>query len=289
MRKRVLTLMLASIMAVSLIACGGKTDTTTDSTQMEGTTIENTAQAETGELTTEKSETPEKSEENKKEENKKEESTTQASTEASTQAAATTTSKPIKDNPSTSASTAVKPSNSKPNKKPSTSKPNKPKPQEKPATTTEAPKKEVSITTIVNAVKKAYGASYVPDMDYDATDLEEKFGIKKGWYEEAAAQGPMISMNVDTFIIVKAKTGKAANVKKALTAYRQSLIDDTMQYPINKAKIPGSRVDQIGDYVFFTLLGTISQEIEEQGDEAILAESKKQCKIAYDTVAKLLK
>lgn len=149
--------------------------------------------------------------------------------------------------------------------------------------------KDVPLSNIVDAVKDAYKEDYIPGMEFTKEEIEEKFKIKPEWYDEIIAEGPMISINIDTFVAVKAKEGEVDKVEEALTNYRQQLIDDTMQYPTNKAKIPGSRVDTIGNYVFFSMLGVIPMEVEEKGEEAILEESKKQNLIAFEAIKGALK
>lgn len=107
------------------------------------------------------------------------------------------------------------------------------------------------------AVKKAMGENYIPSAPIDATQLSEVYGVSEELIENVIAEGPMISVNVDTFIAVKAKEGKGEDVEKALNAYRDVLVADTMQYPMNLAKIQASKVIRDGDYVYFTLVGGI--------------------------------
>lgn len=128
--------------------------------------------------------------------------------------------------------------------------------------------KEVPVTEIQTVVKEAYGEDYIPNMPYDETALLDVFGIDKGWCEEYLAEGPMISAQVDTFVAVKAKNGKTDDVEQALNKYRDSLVEDTLQYPANQVKIQASQVVTYGNYVFFIMLGNISMDIEEE--EAML-------------------
>ena len=58
-----------------------------------------------------------------------------------------------------------------------------------------------------------------------------------------------------------------ADVEKALTDYREYLLNDTMQYPMNISKIQSSRIETFGNYVCFVQLGAETPEDEE---EAIL-------------------
>ena len=61
-----------------------------------------------------------------------------------------------------------------------------------------------------------------------------------------------------------------------------------MQYPMNQIKVQASRVEQVGNYVFFILLGDIPMEVEEKGEDAILAAAKEQAQIAVDAINKVL-
>lgn len=144
--------------------------------------------------------------------------------------------------------------------------------------------KDVPVSEIQTAVQEAYKDAYLPSMDYDAETLESIFGVKEDWCEEYIAQGPMMSGHVDTFIAIKAKEANVQEVVDALNSYRDYLVNDSMQYPTNQIKVQASRVEQIGNYVFFILLGEIPMEVEEQGDDAILAKAKEQVQIAVDAI-----
>lgn len=148
---------------------------------------------------------------------------------------------------------------------------------------------DVALVDIHEAVKEAYGDAYYPSMQYDETQIEELFGLSSDLYDEIIAEGPMISVHVDTFIAVKAKEGKVDEVESKLNEYRDTLINDAMQYPTNKIKIEASKVVKKGNYVFFILLGEIPMEVQEQGDEAILEEAKNQVNIAVEAIEKALK
>ena len=50
---------------------------------------------------------------------------------------------------------------------------------------------EENLAQIHDAVKKAYGDNYIPSMEFDATMLEELYGIDESWYDAAVAEGPM--------------------------------------------------------------------------------------------------
>jgi len=99
--------------------------------------------------------------------------------------------------------------------------------------------------------------NYVANMPYDTATLSELFGIDSTWYDAAIAEGPMMSVHVDKFVAIHATEGNVENVAKALNEYRDVLVADTMQYPMNVAKIQGSVVETVGDYVFFSMVGSL--------------------------------
>lgn len=145
-------------------------------------------------------------------------------------------------------------------------------------------KTDVELSDVLDAVKQAYGEDYIPSMDYDAQAMKDLFGIGEGQYEEFFAQGPMISIHVDTLIGVRAKEGQADAVEQALLDYRKSLVEDSVQYPMNMVKVNASEVVRFGDYVFFVMLGSPDMEAEEKGEEAALESAKENNQIGVDAI-----
>ncbi|MEG1964678.1 MAG: DUF4358 domain-containing protein [Oscillospiraceae bacterium] len=103
-------------------------------------------------------------------------------------------------------------------------------------------------------VKKVLGENYIPSAPIDALQLKEVYGIDSASVANVIAEGPMISTHVDTFIAVKAVEGKGEEIEKALNTYRDALLADTMQYPMNLPKIASSKVIRDGDYVYFAMV-----------------------------------
>lgn len=99
------------------------------------------------------------------------------------------------------------------------------------------------------------GENYWPNMQVDAQTLEMTYGITPDMYDDYLAEMPMISTNVDTLLIIKAKDDKVSEVEEALNAYRDGLVEDTMQYPQNRGKIQASRIQTYGNFVCFVQLG----------------------------------
>ena len=140
------------------------------------------------------------------------------------------------------------------------------------ATTTE-PKEEapkVTVDEILAAVKEAYGENYLPNIEIPAEFLEQEFGLTADMYAEVKAEQPMIGTHADRIVIVKAAEGKADAVEAALNAAREKKVNDTLQYPMNLAKINASKVVRHGDIISFVLLGAIndSEDVNEADAKA---------------------
>lgn len=117
------------------------------------------------------------------------------------------------------------------------------------------------------AVVEAVGTDeYWPNMPIDQEMLETFYGLTSDMYEDYMAESPMISANVDTLMIVRAKEDKADEVESALTAYREALVNDSLQYPQNLGKIQASQVEKIGNYVIFVQLGGSAIESDKEED-----------------------
>lgn len=146
----------------------------------------------------------------------------------------------------------------------------------------------VSLEDVKAAVVDALGENYWPDTDISADMLKDIYGISDDMYEEFYAQMPMISTNVDTIIIVKAKEDKVTAVEDALNAYREVMINDTMQYPMNIGKIQASRIETFGQYVSFVQLGADTMEASETGDEAVIEQCQQDNELALEVIENTL-
>lgn len=138
------------------------------------------------------------------------------------------------------------------------------------------------------AVTDALGDNYWPDSEIPEEMLNDTFGISADLYDAYLGESPMISVNVDTLLIIHAKDGKVEDVENALNAYRDHLVDDTMQYPMNLGKIQASRIERVGDYVCFVQLGADTSVAEEQGDEAVITYCQEQNEHALEAIRQTL-
>lgn len=127
---------------------------------------------------------------------------------------------------------------------------------------------------IKDAVVEVLGEDYWPDTAMPPEMLEGNFGISSDMYDDYLAETPMISANVDTLLIIKAKDDKVEDVEKALNDYRDALVNDTMQYPMNLGKIQASRIERYGNYICFVQLGAGAVAMDDQSEDAVINECR---------------
>ncbi len=153
--------------------------------------------------------------------------------------------------------------------------------EETPNTDTEV---DSTLQEVYDAVKAAYGENYIPSMMIESQQLSEVYGITAENVESFIAEGPMMSAHVDTFIAIKAVEGKGEEVETQLTAYQTMLQTDSLQYPMNMAKVNSSQVVRHGDYVFFVMLGSFDER-ENASEEEQLKFAQEQTQIGVDAIA----
>ena len=141
---------------------------------------------------------------------------------------------------------------------------------------------------IRQAVVDALGDNYWPDTQIDPETLEALYGITSDMYDDYMAEMPMISTNVDTLLIIKAKDGKVEAVEEALNAYRDVQVSNTMQYPMNVGKVQASRIQKYGNFVCFVQLGADTDTALESGDEAVIAQCQEQNELALEVIGRIV-
>lgn len=146
----------------------------------------------------------------------------------------------------------------------------------------------IPMEELKEAVVSILGENYWPDTQISDTMLEEVYGVKKDLYEDFYGEMPMISVNVDTLLIVKAKDGQQDDVKTALNDYREKLINDSMQYPQNLGKIQASRIETFGNYVCFVQLGADTTSASDIGEDAVIEQCTEENERALDAIEKAL-
>lgn len=136
---------------------------------------------------------------------------------------------------------------------------------------TESEETAVSIDNIVNAMKEAYGETYLPNMPLDKEMFVGMTGISEDLFTDFYAEVPMISAQVDKLFVLKAADGKVDELAKAVKAYNDNEIENGRNYPMNLPKLEKAVVETRGDYVIFYMLGGYTDEMVEE-DESKTAE-----------------
>ena len=147
---------------------------------------------------------------------------------------------------------------------------------------------DVACADLQAAVAAEFGDNYWPNMDIPEEYLSETFGISADLYEEYVAQMPMISTNVDTLIIVKAKEGSEQAVEDAMNAYYKVNTENAMQYPMNLGKVQAAQIKTFGRYVGCVQLGADVMTQMEEGDAAVIAHCEQENARALDVIEGML-
>lgn len=146
------------------------------------------------------------------------------------------------------------------------------------------------LSKVHDAVKTEYGEDYIPSMAIEEEQLTQMYGIPKELYKEVIAEGPMMSTHIDVFVGFEAVDEKAATeIETKLNAYKKSLVEDSMQYPMNIPKVNSAVVKKVDDYVFFLMLGNIDAITTPETEEEQLKAAEKEVKRAVDQVDSILK
>lgn len=138
---------------------------------------------------------------------------------------------------------------------------------------------------IRQAVVDVMGENYWPNTQFPPEYLEG-YGLTSDMYTDFFGESPMISTNVDTLIVIKASEGQTDAVEEVLNSYRETLVEDTMQYPMNMGKIQASRIEVIGDYVCFVQLGADVTDLMDVSDEEVIRHCQEQNELALEAIGK---
>lgn len=144
---------------------------------------------------------------------------------------------------------------------------------------------EQNLQTMRDAVAEVLGENYWPNTQMPPEYLEG-YGLTEEMYDAFFGELPMISANVDQLIIIRSADGYLDEVEQVMEAYRDALVNDTMQYPMNLGKIQASRIQTIGEYVCFVQLGGDVTDAMDSGDEAVIRQCQEQNELAIAALEK---
>lgn len=142
--------------------------------------------------------------------------------------------------------------------------------------------------TLRNVVEDTLGENYWPDTKIDADMLETIYGVAPDMYEDYLGEMPAISANVDTLLVIKATNDTAEQVENILTEYREDVVQNSMQYPMNLGKVQASRIERVGNYVCFVQLGGDTMGAMDVSDEEVIRHCQEQNELAIAVIEKQL-
>jgi len=161
-------------------------------------------------------------------------------------------------------------------------------PEDLPETGTSENTLSKTMEVLKNAVVTTLGENYWPNMTISPEVLEGTYGVSADWYDDYMGESPMISANVDTLIIIQAKEDQVKVVEAALNAYRDAMISNTNQYPMNIGKIQASRIEVFGNYVCFVQLGADVPTLADGGQDAVIRYCQEQNELALEVIGRAL-
>lgn len=148
--------------------------------------------------------------------------------------------------------------------------------------------KDIDLAKLHEDVKAAYGDAYTASMEIDAATLEATYGISEDLYDECIAETAMISAQTDFFIALKAKEGKAEEMKAALEKAKEAITASAF-YPENQVKVQSTQVIVHGDYGFVFVLGYPDETVDTEDEEALRAAYDAENQKAADVIESYFK
>ena len=165
-----------------------------------------------------------------------------------------------------------------------------PEPDQQPGDdSSQAPEDGISeqMSAVRQAVVDVLGDNYWPNTQIPAEYLEG-YGLTSDMYVDFWGEMPMISVNVDTLIVIQAAEGQIDAVEEVLNSYRDTLVNDSLQYPKNVGVIQASRIEVVGDYACFVQLGADTMELMDAGDEAVILHCQELNEMALEAVERAI-
>ncbi len=147
---------------------------------------------------------------------------------------------------------------------------------------------DITMAEIKEAVVDMLGDNYWPDSKIDAVSLEQIYGISSDMYEDFFAERPSNDTNVDTLIIIKAKSDQVDQVEKILREYQETNIADCEAYSQNLEKTQAARIETFHNYVCFVQLGADTRAANDISSEAVVDQCLEENERTLDAIEKAL-
>lgn len=116
-----------------------------------------------------------------------------------------------------------------------------------------------------------------------------RFAVDRSLVEKAYGEMSMISVHPDQVVVMKAVSGKGAQLEASMKQARDRYVEQERPYPKDIAKLNASRVVRSGDYVAFIMAGAADEENDDITTEAAQKFAQEQIAIgvrAFQNAAK---
>ena len=128
-------------------------------------------------------------------------------------------------------------------------------------------KADATLEDVVMKLGEKLGISMPTKVD-DST-LKDVFGIEPEWIEEYYGEYSAANTSADHLLAFKVKDGHAEDVKKALEARREAIIqgfEESLLEQLEKAR--NATIVEKGNYVFFVIAGDVQNDADKEANKA---------------------
>lgn len=128
-------------------------------------------------------------------------------------------------------------------------------------------KADATLEDIVMKLGETLGISMPTKVD-DST-LKDVFGIEPEWIEEYYGEYSAANTSADHLLAFKVKEGHVEDVKKALEARREAIIqgfEESLLEQLEKAR--NATIVEKGNYVFFVIAGDVQNDADKEANKA---------------------
>lgn len=132
----------------------------------------------------------------------------------------------------------------------------------------------LTLKDLSEVVSRAIREEYWPNEIMEEAVIQEKLGITKDQYEDCFFEYTHLKDNLDQFIIIEYEDNELENVQIALEKYRDNLIVEHQDQPINYAKANASRIEVIDEYICLVLLGGDLEHIENEEERMLICQEQ---------------
>ena len=128
-------------------------------------------------------------------------------------------------------------------------------------------KADATLEDVVMKLGEKLGISMPTKVD-DST-LKDVFGIEPEWIEEYYGEYSAANTSADHLLAFKVKDGHVEDVKKALEARREAIIqgfEESLLEQLEKAR--NATIAEKGNYVFFVIAGDVQNDADKEANKA---------------------